>query len=139
MDRGRIWRILKSGLCLKCPKCGVGPLFYGLFSMHSQCLNCSFEFEREQGYFVGAIYINYAATVIIAVPGYFILDYLTEISLLQQLTLWVAFALLFPLIFFRHSRSLWLTLDYIFNPAEEPEGSKKIKPLSHVKQRRARP
>jgi len=86
--------------------------------MHSQCSNCSITFEREQGYFVGAIYINYSATVIIAIPGYFILDYLLGISLAMQLALWIGFAILFPLLFFRHSRSFWLTLDHFFNPPE---------------------
>ena len=42
--------------------------------MNSHCFQCGLKFEREQGYFVGAIYINYAATVAIAVPGFFILD-----------------------------------------------------------------
>lgn len=114
----RVIRLLNSGLLLKCPRCGLGPLFYGLFSMHSQCSNCSLEFEREQGYFVGAIYINYSATVIIAIPGYFILDYFFDISLTKQLALWIGFAILFPLLFFRHSRSFWLTLDHFFNPPE---------------------
>jgi len=86
--------------------------------MHPECLNCSLKFEREQSYFVGAIYINYAATVIIAIPGYFILDYLLHISLAKQLALWIGFAVLFPLLSFRHSRSLWPTLDHILNPLE---------------------
>jgi len=114
----RVIRLLFSGLLLKCPRCGLGPLFYGLFSMHSQCSNCSLGFEREQGYFVGAMYINYGATVIIAIPGYFILDYFLGISLAMQLALWIGFAISFPLLFFRHSRSFWLTLDHFFNPPE---------------------
>jgi hypothetical protein len=46
------------------------------------------------------------------------LDYCTSISLSQQLLLWGSFAVLFPLFFFRYSRSLWLSVDYLFNPAE---------------------
>jgi uncharacterized protein (DUF983 family) len=84
--------------------------------MHVSCQNCGLKFEREQGYFVGAIYINYAATVAIAVPGFFILDAFTAIDINQQLSIWVPFAVLFPLLFFHHSRSLWLALDHLFNP-----------------------
>ncbi len=86
--------------------------------MHPQCPDCQLKFEREHGFFVGAMYINYGATVVIAIPGYFVLDYFTEITLAQQLILWISFATLFPLFFFRYSRSLWLGLDYLFNPEE---------------------
>lgn len=118
MSRVNIRQILKSGLWLRCPRCGVGPLFKGFFAMHPQCFNCALKFEREQGYFVGAIYVNYAVTVLIALSGYFVLDVYAGLSLAQQLVLWVSFAVLFPLFFFRYSRSLWLSLDYFLNPAK---------------------
>ncbi len=86
--------------------------------MHAECPSCHLKFEREHGFFVGAIYLNYAATVAIAIPGYFLLDYLTEMTLTQQLELWIAFGTLFPVFYFRYSRSLWLGLDYTFNPEE---------------------
>jgi uncharacterized protein (DUF983 family) len=86
--------------------------------MNSHCVHCGLKFEREQGYFVGAIYINYAATIAIAVPGFFILDALTNMTINQQLAIWVPFAVLFPVLFFHHSRSLWLVLDHLLNPAK---------------------
>jgi uncharacterized protein (DUF983 family) len=84
--------------------------------MYRNCTACSLKFEREQGYFVGAIYINYAATISIAVPGYFVLDLWTDMDINRQLALWVPFAVIFPLIFFHHSRSLWLFVDHLLNP-----------------------
>lgn len=85
--------------------------------MFDHCPNCDLKFEREQGYFIGAMYINYAATVAIAVPGYLLLDVFTSLTINQQLALWVPFAVIFPLLFFHHARSLWLVLDHFFNPA----------------------
>lgn len=120
MSLRRICQILIAGIRLKCPRCGGGPVFFGFFKMHPECPRCHLRFEREQGFFVGAIYLNYGATVAIAVPGFFILDYLTAITLFQQLLWWGAFALLFPLFFFRYSRSLWLSLVYMFIPEETP-------------------
>ena len=61
---------------------------------------------------------NYAATVAIALPGFFLLDAFTGMTINQQLALWVPFAIIFPLLFFHHSRSLWLVLDHFFNPAK---------------------
>ncbi|MET0501543.1 MAG: DUF983 domain-containing protein [Candidatus Binatia bacterium] len=98
--------------------------------MHSNCGHCGWKFEREQGYFVGAIYINYAATVAIAVPGFFILDAFAQLTIDQQLTLWFPFAIIFPLLFFHHSRSLWLALDHLFNPEKSLYGIPPTRPVS---------
>jgi uncharacterized protein (DUF983 family) len=118
----RIIRMLGYGLRLKCPRCGVGALYAKLFRMHATCAHCGLKFEREQGYFIGAMYINYGATVGIAVAGFFLLDAFTGMNINQQLALWVPFAVIFPLLFFRHSRSLWLVLDHLFNPVPDLYG-----------------
>jgi uncharacterized protein (DUF983 family) len=97
--------------------------FRGLFKMGERCSRCGFRFEREQGYFVGAIYINYAATVAIAMPGYFVLDYLAGLSLAMQLIFWGGFTVVFPLVFFRHSRSLWLAIVELLSPPVSQEAS----------------
>jgi uncharacterized protein (DUF983 family) len=108
-----------AALRLRCPRCYLGSLYRRPFSMNSHCFHCGLKFEREQGYFVGAIYINYAATVAVAVPGFFLLDAFTSLNIHQQLAFWVPFAIVFPLLFFHHSRSLWLALDHFFNPANK--------------------
>jgi hypothetical protein len=84
--------------------------------MYVDCVNCHLLFEREQGYFVGAIYVNYAVTVVVIFAGYFALDRWLNLALAWQLVLWGAFAAIFPMLFFRHARSLWLAFDYLFNP-----------------------
>ncbi|HEV8664016.1 MAG TPA: DUF983 domain-containing protein [Candidatus Methylomirabilis sp.] len=116
----RIARILGRGVRLRCPRCGVGPLFRGPFRMHEECLVCALPFEREQGYFVGAIYVNYAATAVLVVAAFVLLQRFPGIPVLAQLVLGGLVAVLVPLGFFRHSRSLWMSLDHIVNPAEEP-------------------
>jgi uncharacterized protein (DUF983 family) len=114
---GALLAMLGRGVRLKCPRCGVGALYAKPFRMHVRCAHCDLKFEREQGYFVGAIYINYAATIAIAVPGFFVLDAFAGVTIERQLALWLPFAIVFPLLFFHHSRSLWLVLDHWFNPA----------------------
>jgi ABC-2 type transport system ATP-binding protein len=94
-------------------------MFRGLFRMRPECLTCGLKFEREQGYFLGAIYINYAATVVCMLVGFFVLDYFVKLSLTYQIVVWSSFGVVFPMMFFRYSRSLWLCLDYIFSPVEE--------------------
>jgi hypothetical protein len=60
--------------------------------------------------------VNYAVTVTIAVGGFFLLGALADIGTAGQLALWVPFVIVFPLWFFRYSRSLWLGLEYGLNP-----------------------
>jgi uncharacterized protein (DUF983 family) len=113
---GRFFSMLGRAIRLKCPRCGEASLYEKPFRMRGNCPSCGLKFEREQGYFVGAIYINYAATIAVAVPGFFILDVFTNIGINQQLAIWVPFAVVFPVLFFHHSRALWLVLDHLFNP-----------------------
>lgn len=115
----RIFTLLGHGLRLRCPRCGNGRLYGKPFRMNENCFHCGLKFEREQGYFIGAIYINYAATVAIAVPGFFLLDAFTKITIDQQLAFWIPFSVIFPLLFFHHARSLWLVLDHLVNPEKQ--------------------
>jgi uncharacterized protein (DUF983 family) len=114
----RVLQLVDNGLRLKCPRCGVGSLYEKPFRMYPNCPHCGLKFEKEQGYFVGAIYVNYAATVLLAVPGFFVLDAFTNITINRQLSIWIPFSIIFPLLFFHHSRSLWLALDHLLNPAK---------------------
>src|SRR5260370_1901934 len=66
---GRAARIFRRGLRLVCPRCGGARLFSGWFTMTPECPLCGLRYERAQGYFVGAIYINYGVTVTIMVRG----------------------------------------------------------------------
>jgi uncharacterized protein (DUF983 family) len=113
---GRVARIARRALALRCPRCGGTKLFPTWFTMRSDCALCGLRFERAQGYWVGAIYVNYAVTATLALTGYFVLWARTGLSTAAQLAIWVPFLLIFPLWFFRYSRSLWLALEYYLNP-----------------------
>ena len=114
----RLTRALGRAIRLRCPRCGATPLFRGWFRMAEACALCGLKFERAQGYFVGAIYINYAVTTGIAVGGFFLLWGLLGFSTRDQLLVLVPIVVVFPLWFFRYSRSLWLALEWSFN--QEP-------------------
>jgi hypothetical protein len=92
-------------------------MFSGPFKMLPACPVCRLPFEPEQGFYVGAIYINYAATMAVVIPGYFVLDMFTAATINQQLLIWGGVTLFFPVVFFRHSRSLWLALTRALSPA----------------------
>ena len=118
----RFLRAVWNGLRLRCPGCRLEPLFTGPFRMHAACPRCGCPIEREDGYFVGAIYINYGATVGFCLGGYFFLEWLVSPGLRAQLIIWPALGVVFPLCFFRHSRGLWLNVDHFFSSAADGSG-----------------
>ena len=124
MQRSR--RTVWNGLRLRCPRCGRDPLFRGLFRMNGDCSSCGLHYEREAGYFIGAIYLNYAATTLIAIGGFFLVDHFVAMTMYEEIAVWAVFATAFPLLFFRYSRSLWLALDHVFSP--EPRTLRAVRP-----------
>jgi len=96
--------------------------------MHERCAECGLRYEREQGYFVGAIYVNYAFTIALVVAVVLGLDSTVGLTLRQQLVLGVALAVVTPLLFFRYSRSLWLSLDYLVTLADERRERDRVTP-----------
>jgi len=112
-------RVLARALRLRCPRCGESALFTGPFTMQQRCASCGLTYEREPGYFVGAIYLNYGVTAVLALGITWSLDLAVGLTLRQQLVVAIAVAALVPLAFFRYSRSLWLALDYLVTRADE--------------------
>ena len=50
----------------RCPRCLRGPIYRGWIEMHERCPVCDLLYEREPGYFIGAMYVSYGmATVLI--------------------------------------------------------------------------
>jgi|688.fasta_scaffold203024_2 uncharacterized protein (DUF983 family) len=106
----RLTAFARAGL-LRCPACGTGPLFRGWFTMHEACLACSASFLREQGFYLGSIYINYGMTVIVTGALYALLVLVAGTSHETALAACLAVAVAFPILFFRHARSFLLALD----------------------------
>jgi uncharacterized protein (DUF983 family) len=96
-------------------------MFRGLMTMNKRCDGCGLWYERESGYFLGSIYVNYAVTTIIAGA-----TYLLPMLWLGRTPRWllvpvVLFCLVFPLFFFRYARSLWLAIDHALSPLNASE------------------
>jgi uncharacterized protein (DUF983 family) len=116
----RLRRAVIRAVRLRCPRCGVGNLFASFVKMHESCPSCALRFEREHGFFVGAIYVNYACTVLVALSSAFALEIFTPMPLGWRVGLAAGAAALFPLFFYRYSKSLWLGLDWFVNPDAPP-------------------
>lgn len=89
--------------------------------MHTSCATCGLKYEREPGYFLGSIYFNYGLTAVVVALGYPALVFSGLAS--PDAAFWIiaAFAVLFPLFFFRYARSLWLGFDNFWDPNPAPD------------------
>ena len=119
LGRPSVWEVVVRAVRMRCPRCGGAPLFRRWMTMDERCRCCGLRYEAEPGYFVGAIYLNYAATVAVAVGGVLLLDAAVGLTLTRQLVLGIAVGLLAPVLFFRHARSAWLALGYLVALTDE--------------------
>lgn len=62
----------------KCPHCGKGQVFeqkkklFELPVMKERCAECNYLFDREPGYFLGAMYISYGLAVFQSILAFLI-------------------------------------------------------------------
>ncbi len=112
----RFLELVLRGLLLRCPVCGRGKLFRGWFSMHKQCPVCHFTFEREEGYFSSAMAINIIVSELIVTAVAIPLAATPSIPIVSILLWGAPLPFILPLLFYPHSRSLWMSLDHYLNP-----------------------
>jgi uncharacterized protein (DUF983 family) len=119
--------ITLRALRLRCPRCGETKMFTGLFRMHESCAHCGLKYEREPGYFLGSIYINYGITAFLTSVGWVGLRFGCGVESRWLIYAFAAFCVLFPMLFFRYARALWLAMDCRFDsslfagpPSENP-------------------
>ena len=112
-ERRPVIQTLARGLRLRCPVCGRSSIAARPFRIRHYCPRCRALFQREDGFFVGAIAINLVTTevAVLLVYGVCLLAGVKDFQLL--LTALLAVALLFPAAFYHHSWSLWLSFDHI--------------------------
>lgn len=102
-----------TGLRLKCPVCEQGDLFAGYFKMNKTCPHCGVRFERETGEETGGMSVSIVLLGIIFLIVYPLTEVLTDWSVEVHLAIWLPFSILFPIVFYRYSRSLWVVFLYL--------------------------
>jgi uncharacterized protein (DUF983 family) len=109
----------------RCPRCRTGRIFrYSIFrgfpKMHDRCPVCDLRFEREPGYFLGAMYVSYALGLVIVTLFAALLWSVTGWWITKD-TIWavVLFLPLAPTITLL-ARVLWIYLDQAIDPERRP-------------------
>ena len=112
-------RRLGAMLRLRCPRCLDGRLWRRFLTMNERCPTCGLEFEREPGYFTGAMVVSYGLAV--PVLGALVIGLMTigGLDAVQALLIGDAIYLALVPFIFRYSRVVWLHFDWKIDPARE--------------------
>ena len=105
LSRRRVAAILRQ----RCPVCLEGPMFGSWITMHERCPRCGHQFERETGFFQGAMYVSW----VLGVGVFAALAIAADVVLAPRMGLGAALALAVILylpivpVLFRYSRAVW--------------------------------
>jgi hypothetical protein len=95
-----------------------------VLAMNDPCPVCGLLFEREEGYFLGAMYVSYALSSAVLAALFFVVAALLPTWRSVPVAL-VAIALYLPLmpLVFRYSRVVWIYYDRAIDPGTALAGS----------------
>ena len=126
----RRWLFLMRALRLRCPECGVSPIFLPLrrtgtlndwFLPLDGCPRCGYAYEREPGYFLLATWgVHYTV-----VAGFgLILGLILEATLPYDIWLIAAITavptVVLGFLFARHAKAIYLAIDHFYDPHRKP-------------------
>ncbi len=126
----RTWRLAGKffwrALLLKCPECGISPIFPPLHRMRKPadlftpldgCPRCGYAYTREVGYFLMATWaVSYGFGAIVGLAIYLYMEYILNASLASMLWVCISAVLVVNLLLARHARSFWLAFDHFCDP-----------------------
>ncbi len=115
--------LVGRALRLRCPACGGGPIITGWFQSRERCPRCHLRLEREEGYYLGAMLLTVIVGEVLFVAGF-----ATALILTWPQPPWTLLTygsalavVLFPIALYPFSRTVWLALDLLVQPARREE------------------
>jgi len=104
----------------KCPNCKKGKMFsnrgnillFKIPEMKTKCEVCDFKFEKEPGFFFGAMFVSYALAVGQMIISLVIFWQIIDFSPLKVFIIIALIALLLSTLNYKISRSIWVHLFY---------------------------
>lgn len=93
-------------------------MFRGRFAMNDPCPHCGLIFQREEGYFLGAMYVSTVFSIALTLPIFVVAILLVpghDVMIATVLTL-LGYIPLIPAVF-RYSRVFWIYFDRAVCPS----------------------
>ena len=123
-------------MVMHCPNCGQSGIFHHWLQMSGRCPRCGLYFEREEGYWSGAVAINTVVTELIfaAVVAAVVIATWPAIPMVPLLVGGLALNAAIPVVFYPVSKTLWVATDLLFHPLEQSE-QMEVERLRYVRDR----
>jgi predicted RNA-binding Zn-ribbon protein involved in translation (DUF1610 family) len=114
--------VVARGLRNRCPNCGEPTLFREgtWFEVNKACPVCGLQIERDEGFFIGSMSLNYGVTLVCFLLPVLLLAYKGVIGTATAVVIAGAGSVGFPIAFYRSSRSWWLMQYYLLFPLHLP-------------------
>ncbi len=121
-------QIIARGLANRCPNCGGHHLFKPgkPFDLNPACPDCGLRFEKDEGFFLGAMSLNYGITLVCFLVPVLLLWLTKVIGDRTAVILAVVGSFVVPLLLYRSSRSWQLMLYYSFLPQHLPANRREL-------------
>ncbi len=106
-------RTVLWGFTRRCPRCGSGGLFRRWFTIANDCPRCGLHFERESGYWAGALVINLAVTgaVFVVVFGTALVLTVPDVPVTPLIAILAPLMILTPIAYYPFSKTVWMAVD----------------------------
>lgn len=120
---GNHLRVLGRGATLACGVCGRRGLFRRYVHMAEECPRCGFHFERDEGFFVGAVGMNTILSfglLLISVITFLAVTY-PDIPAGPWVFAVAVIVAPVPYLLYPLSKTLWLAVELVMKPPAEGE------------------
>jgi uncharacterized protein (DUF983 family) len=120
-------QVVSRGLRNRCPNCGGATIFRkgSPFEVNKVCRDCGLQLERDEGFFIGSMSLNYGVTLVLYLLPLMVLAYKGVVGTTLAIVLAGVGSIVFPALFYRSSRSWWLMQYYLLFPLHLPANSGK--------------
>lgn len=123
----RLYSIFKR----KCPRCQEGDFFishpYDLKKagdLHETCSSCGLKYEKEPGFYYGAMYVSYALGVALFVTLWVSLNlFFSEVSTGLQIFLIISVSLVLTPYLYALSKIIWANIFIKYDRVGESKGA----------------
>jgi uncharacterized protein (DUF983 family) len=107
--------VLFRGARKRCPRCGERGIFASWFRLVRTCPRCGLLFERETGGFLGAMTLNYVASVGVwlVVLGIWLAITVPEVPVTAMLVVSAVLLVVVPLWFYPRSKGIWAAVEFL--------------------------
>ena len=104
------------GLTRRCARCGSGKLFRRYFFMVPDCPRCGLHFEREQGYWAGALAVNIMFVGAVFAVTFLVAMILTvpDVPVPLMLAIFIPLMTIGPIVWYPFSKTIWVAVDRAF-------------------------